>query len=650
MSKMLANIKRIVEEDIGSKTTYIHALNEAIINAIQANARNIICRFTTVKQSVLETPEGGISSKKVTAIEVEDDGDGFNNPNFDSFSKYRSDYKMSIGCKGVGRFVFLKLFEKVTYTSWLVEDKKKIEFSFSYDFDTNDLHKEDSDVQENKTLLKLSGITDHYFNKDGQSDRRLDMDISKIKEDVLTHLIPMLFLHKQEGVNIRIEFHDDEGSDPITITDNDIPDFKKKEFVIKGTDNTKYSFTLYYTISETTGSFNAFHCANKRTVCKFSDHELKISLPDNYMAYFLLESEYFDQSINNERNNFDIFPIKTDLYHFLSWEMINSELKNIISTLVKSQIPNAIKMNHDKLIDIQKERPYLAEYIEEEDLNIAGFIDKDNIIKKAKKRFDNAKENLLLHAGKTEYTNKDLDDAIQITQNELVAYVKDRVLVIEQLKTMLKNQEQSEKIIHNLFMERYTEDNDFCFKKNNLWLLDDRFTSYSYAASDKRIKEILESNELEDENKTNIDRPDLALFFSHDPANKEALKSVLIELKSFKDKGKSSREKFMGIQQLLDYIKVFKDKEDIKEIWAFLVTDVDEDLGDRLTTDGYIPLFTTGRRIYYRYYDKIGSFIYVFGVQTLILDAEARNKIFIDIINKNSSMNKLFSKELAKAE
>jgi len=648
MSQMLTNIKRVVEEDISPRTTHMNALNEAITNAIQANATRIICSLIA-DQDVLKTDEGEIVPRKVIAIEVEDNGDGFNDPNYESFGKYRSDYNMTLGCRGVGRFMFLKLFEKVAYTSWLAGVKKKRQFSFAFDFESDNLHEEDADVSENKTLLRMSGVTLRYFNKDKHVDKRLDLNLSEIKKRVLLHLVPMLFLYKQKGVSIRIDFCDNVTSETVSISDVDIPDFEKEDFSIKGTDNKAYPFILYYKISEYRGSFNAFHCANRRTVCEFSDKDLKISLPNNLTAYFLLESDYFDCHINNERNEFDIFPVKTDLFNTLSWETINTDLKKVISSLVKVRIPDAIQINHDQLVDIQEERPYLVDYIELEDLDIAGFIDKEYIIKKAKKRFDDAKENLLSHAGKSEYTDQDLQDAIQITQNELVVYVKDRVLVIERLKTMLGDKEQSEKIIHNLFMEKYTDDDYFCVGKNNLWLLDDRFTSYSYAASEKRIEEILQKVELEEGTDIDNDRPDLALFFSHDPVDKKALKSVLIELKSFKDEGKSDRDKFAGIQQLLDYIKAFKAKEDIKEIWAFLVTDVDKKFAERLMTNEFNPLFSTDKAIYYRDY-KDTAFIYVFGVQTLISDAEARNKIFIDIINKHSRLNKLLMAQLPSTE
>jgi hypothetical protein len=649
MSQMLTNIRRVVEEDVSNRTTQMNVLYEAITNAIHAKANKIVCRLTS-DQDVIETNEGGIVPRKVTVIEVEDNGDGFNNANYESFGRHKTDYKVELGCKGVGRFVFLKVFENVKYTSLLAGIKKKREFSFGFDFESDNLNEEDAEVSENKTLLRLTGVTASHFNKDRHTDRRLDLNLSEIKERVLAHLIPTLFLYKQKKVSICIDFCDTGTGGTASITDGDIPNFKTEDFSVQDAGNKAHPFVLYYKISEEAGSLNAFHCANKRTVCEFSDKDLKISLPNKFTGYFLLESDYFNNHVNNERNELEIFPVKSDAFCTLSWEMINRDLKKVISSLVKISIPDAVEMNRAKLADIQEERPYLADYIEPEDLEIAGFVDKRHIIKKAKKRFDDAKEKLLSHAGKSEYTDKDLEEAIQITQNELVVYVKDRVLVIERLKKMMVDKEQSEKIIHNLFMERFTDDNYFSSGKNNLWLLDDRFTSYSYAASEKSIEEIIQKVKLEEGAYVDKDRPDLALFFSHDPVDKKALKSVLIELKSFKDGGKSDREKFAGLQQLLDYIKAFKAKDDIKEIWAFLVTDVDDKFAERLKTDTFTPLFSTDKAIYYRYYEKINAFIYVFGVQTLISDAEARNKTFIEIINKHSRLNKLLTAELTSTE
>lgn len=114
--------------------------------------------------------------------------------------------------------------------------------------------------------------------------------------------------------------------------------------------------------------------------------------------------------------------------------------------------------------------------------------------------------------------------------------------------------------------------------------------------------------------------------------------------KPFDFSAKSDRKKFQGIQQLIDYVKAFKNKEKIEEIFAFLITDIDEKLAERLSGDGYVPLFSTESPIYHRFYDKLGISIYVVSAKTLVLDAESRNKVFLDIIKKQSRLHKIFSK------
>ena len=71
---------------------------------------------------------------------------------------------------------------------------------------------------------------------------------------------------------------------------------------------------MNYVVNEFDGKLNAFYCADNRTVAEFRDKEFKLSLPYGYSGYFLLESDYLRSKANNERNDFDIYPIQTDLY------------------------------------------------------------------------------------------------------------------------------------------------------------------------------------------------------------------------------------------------------------------------------------------------------------------------------------------------
>lgn len=641
MSQMLAEISRIVNEDISSRVTQYDVLFEAITNSIHANATSIKC-YLNCNDNLLNDGEKEIGSIRVDSIRIVDNGDGLTDENYKSFSKYRTEYKKSLGCKGVGRFVFLKLYDYANYTSKIHSIQEQRTIKFDFNFDTDDLNKEVSEVNENETEILLTKLTKQYYDIAKKLDRRIELDLHKIRKKVLMNLIPTLFFYKQNGTNITIDFIDEHNNLSLHITPNDIPNFKKKSFEVKNRDGNIFKFHLHHIIENIEGSLYAYYCANNRTVCDFEKQGLKISMPYGYSGFMLLESEYFNEKVNNERNDFDIFPVRTDLVSSLSWDMINTDLKKEIGKLVKEGVPETKKINKEKLQQIQEERPYLVQYIETEDIEMAGFIDKRIIIEKAKKRFDVAKEKVLINAGKEEYTDDELNDAIQLAQNELVSYINDRVIVIDRLKTLVDKSERVESIIHNLFMQQYTKDDYYSVGKNNLWLLDDRFTTYSYAASDKRITEVLtDINEKLDGTSNLNDKPDLSLFFSHNPSNSERLKSVLVEIKPFDFSKIPDKKKFAGVQQLIDYVKAFKDKEKIKEVYGYLITDIDEGLSERLKDDGYTPLFSTELPIYHRFYERAGISIYVISAKTLIYDAEARNKVFLDIIRKHTKINRL---------
>lgn len=644
MSQMLADIKRIVNEDVSSRITQYDVIYEAITNAIHANATKIVCTLDSL-DNLLKEDEVDLTNRRVDAITVWDNGDGLNDINYNSFCKYRTELKIKLGCKGVGRFIFLKVFKHIKYVSQLAKENEERSFSFDFEFDTDNIKTLPKTIKSNSTEISLIEPTLTYLYPERGIDRRIELDIDIIREKVLIHLIPTIFFYKKNlQRNIQIDFINKRGGNPVSITEKDVPIFISKGFTVMGRESITNQFTLHYQLKKEKGTLHAYYCANNRTVCEFSDKDFKISLPLGYSGYLLLESVYFDNRVNNERNDFDIFPIRTDFASPISWEQINSELKSIIAEIINTSIEEADTINKEKLKEIQEERPYLVEYIDESDLEAAGFIDKKNIIDKAKKKFDAAKESFLANSGKETYTDKELNEAIQISQNELISYICDRVQVIERLKTMIDDKEKVEAIIHNLFMKKNTEDNYYSIGKNNLWLFDDRFTTYSYAASDKRIKDVIRQvNEEYGDIENGADKPDLSLFFSHNPNQQKRLKSVLIEIKPFDYSRKADRKKFQGIQQLVDYVKAFKAQEHIEEIWAFLLTDIDEKLAERLRSDDYTPLFSTETPIFHRFYKDLGISIYIINARTLILDAEARNKIFLDIIRKKTRLNKILN-------
>ncbi|PWN65053.1 hypothetical protein C1631_020825 [Chryseobacterium phosphatilyticum] len=643
MSQMLASISRIVNEDISSRVNQYDVIFELITNSIHANATEIKCYLNT-NDNPLEGEE--YLPPKLNTIRIVDNGDGLTDENFNSFSTYRSEYKKDLGCKGVGRFVLLKVYEFVNYSSNIPSINETKKFKFDFDFDTDNINIAKCTTLESQTEVSLSYINKAYYDFDRKIDRRILLDITEIKNKVLMNLVPTLFFYQKKGINVNIIFINEFDNSTVSISPKEIPNFTEKSFEIKTYSGNSILFKLNYRISKEIGELYSYYCANNRTVCEFQDKDLKITMPYGYSGFMLLESAYLDERANNERNDFDIFPIKRDMFSTLSWDMINSEVKKIFSELVKEGVPETEKINKTKLKEIQEERPYLTHYIESEDIDLAGFLDKRQIIEKAKKKFDTAKEKVLTNAGKNFYTNSELNDAIQLTQNELVSYINDRVIVIERLKNLVDNGEKVEAIIHNMFMQRYTKDDYYSIGKNNLWLLDDRFTTYTYAASDRKITDVLKDVDLSTDDIDILnDKPDLSLFFSHNPSSPDRLKSVLIELKPFEYKNKSHRKKHQGILQLIEYLKAFKSREKIDEVYGYLITDVDTKFSEVLLQDDFVPLFSSEHPIYHRNYDKIGVSVFVVSAKTLVYDAEARNKTFLDIIRKQAKINFLLKEE-----
>ena len=111
------NIKRAVE-NIRSGTTVYTPLVEVIVNAIQAIEEK--GEKNGEIEVVIERSKQAELDRKVPKVEsfrIVDNGVGFTDKNRDSFDTLYSDYKMSQGGKGFGRFTCLKYFDDLRIES-----------------------------------------------------------------------------------------------------------------------------------------------------------------------------------------------------------------------------------------------------------------------------------------------------------------------------------------------------------------------------------------------------------------------------------------------------------------------------------------------------------------------------------------------------
>ena len=395
---MLVNIERVVDNLKNIKLNNIFF--EAITNSIQAKATKIEIKIYS--RNLYEDREK--IPPYVDKIEIIDNGDGFNEENLKSFKEYGSKHKISLGCKGVGRFVYLKLFKHIDIKS------KNIEFSFN----VNGVEKERKASNSETKILFLKPKDD------------ISIDFKDLEQSIREHFLAYFLIHHKntmQPIEINI-YNNDELK--CNILSNQTPTFKEKQFNIG-----KYSFTLTYAYGNKELDNEGYYVADKRVVSKNSDleNEKKYNLfKDNELKiYFILEGEYFNENVSNERNELLIYPKQKSALQFqdLCWEDIHNELDIQLKEIYKENgfdIDKTIKKNRKEAI---KNFPYLGAYFDNSnELNI------EQMQKNAKKEFENDK---IFLRNENNKNDKDYEVKLsKVTLAELAEYVFDRNKLIQQ--------------------------------------------------------------------------------------------------------------------------------------------------------------------------------------------------------------------------
>ena len=150
-------------------------LFETIINSIQSledtvtDNKIIIVEALRSPNVQIRVNADGTRSEEQSHFEefiVTDNGNGFNEANFKSFQEAYSQQKIKKGCKGIGRFLWLKAFEKVVISSTYIENGKWYLREFDFTLDGISPGSEPKDLgdsqQVNLTRVTLKGFLPRY--------------------------------------------------------------------------------------------------------------------------------------------------------------------------------------------------------------------------------------------------------------------------------------------------------------------------------------------------------------------------------------------------------------------------------------------------------------------------------------------------------
>lgn len=595
---MDANIESIVKDL--KKVSIVQVIFEAITNAIHAKANYIEVRLNDLNLSTFDEKE---DIQMVDRVSVIDNGDGFNPANIKSFQTYRSPHKKSLGAKGIGRFLYLKLFEKVEINSLL----KNIIFTVKKDVEVNEFTGEAQ-----KTHINLLDPKQTY-----------SINKKTLNQQIQEHFLPYFKLLKEDEkkVEIVVFFND---SEAYIISSEDIPSFNTVTFNIKGHD-----FQLNYLLNEKSTQYSdGFFCAANTVVLKNSDRDSKskFKMFDGINILFLLSSEYFNENVNDERDGFNkikaVQVSQDDMYSNLSWENIYEELSTQIKKICLDNDIDINKQADDNLKKSIEKNPFLGSYLSNND----DILSSDELIEKAQKLYES--EKVFLRDSKNKHHSLFKVVLDRVVKSELAEYVFDRQKVIEKLKSLTTDQAY-EKEIHNLFMPQNTEDSEMNYKSNNLWLFDDRFMTYDKLFSEAEIRKIFP------ELANNLDRPDILSIVSN-TFNKEKITDiVVIELKR-----PDETITFEGAEaQLLKYSRYINNarKNNKIRVWTYAFLKYSSSINDSFDDQDYNQIPTQSvYPIYYKYFEKRNTIINFMDYRALANDADTRNKTFMNILKGKS--------------
>ncbi len=605
---MEVNIKQALKVFF-SKSSFEMIYFEAFANALDAGATDF---YIDIKQ--------GKELKELSLV-LTDNGIGFTDERFRKFGKL-FDVEEEPSHKGLGRLVYLCYFGKVHVESCFNNSVRRVfDFDESFKGTSQTIHTGNED---NGTVLTM---TEFLGTKLGRNDY---IKPSYIKNALLENFYMKFYkaklVGKQLNIFIRL-FVNGQIVSKETITTDSMPYFSVKELTTQI--DFFNSIDLYYYVREV-----EIKETKVITALAIDDrsHRVEIiadeNLPKGYEMIFLLISESFQGNIDGTRQNLTISDNELTI--------IKTIFRNGISEVIKEQFPQINKNNEKRVTYLKQTFPHLCGYFDNNDI---GYSSQTDILKKAQDKFFRDQKEIL---GAKELNDEQFNKSLDLSARALTEYILFRQNVIKRMKGLDKNNKEEE--LHNLIAPKYAEfhgqDVVTDMYRNNVWVLDDKFMSYSTVLSEAEMSRVIDVlTEGEVRNKDN-DRPDITLFFSGDPNDvSKKVDVVVVELKRL---GLSVEQNSIVEIQLDTRTRRLAEYygKRIQRMWFYGIVDFDDQYEMHLRDNYFNPLFSNGK-IYFRSKpvsldltssQSVIQNAYILDFSAMVEDANSRNSTFLKIL------------------
>ncbi len=664
MAQFTIDLKGRINNTFLPESKSLWPLFEAVVNSIQSleDSETMSDKLIKVFARRQETSQYDINGKvEVTPFEafsVTDNGNGFTSDNYQSFITADSSLKWKKGCKGIGRFLWLKAFEKVEISSTFFEDGKWKDRLFSFDFNgiTPDENIQDSASNEYQTTVTLGGFKRNFREKCPLS---LEVLAKKIIEHCLVYFLfdncPKIVVRDSLGEQFWLNDYFDR-----CIRDS----LHQDRFNIE-----ERSFTLYHIKMPEGANAHELHlCANKREVKSYQLNKYLTNLQGRiydetgnsfYYAGFL-SSSYLDGAVNSSRTNFDFEKNgQIDLVQNLPEKELIDAADNYIVAYLNDYLDEIIKQKEKRINDyvnhrqpkyryLVAQRPStfdaIAPNISDKELDIALYKELLQWDLETKKTGEQLQEDLsknLLSASEVKARYDEYYKQINgLSKTSLAEYIVRRKVILDLLENALQitsdGKYASEESVHSIICPmRYTSD-EISFEEMNLWIIDERLAYHNFLASDKQMKSIPVIDSESD------DRMDIAIFdeaISFSDKDNSFNSITIIEFKKPNRNDLKPDDK-NPIHQVLRYVEEIKNGKKMRAngrpfgnvsntaFYCYVIADMTDSLkedakfaGLRVTPDG---------EGYFGYNPDPGAYLEVISFDKLIRDAKERNQILFD--------------------
>lgn len=603
---------------------------EAIANSLDADASKI-----SICISIDE-----LGKQETLKITVQDNGVGFTQERYGKFCKLLQVEDSTH--KGVGRLVYLYYFDTIEVSSIFNKQHRTFLYNTSFDEANSNMVLEPIDSQEQRTILNFSNCTLKRLS----SYNSILPD--SLKRMILEEFLPRFYVYKEEGKEIEIDIelkigkvkkNQFIGNRKVTISLNDLPVLKVEE-VNASQIRMFEDMVLQYSIEKKENYVAPFIitalCIDNRAY-KLSDIISSDNIPWGYELIFLLKSSIFNGQVDPSRQT---LTLRDELL-----KSVKKIFRTKIANIIQQDIPSFKESNEKTRLSLSKSYPHLLGYFEDEEI---GIVSRSKSLEIAQQKF--------LRDQKTVLEAECLDGekyekAMDLSSRSLAEYILYREKIISKLETITNK--DSEATIHNLILPKRSilknNQNVTAIYNNNLWLLDNKYMTYTTAMSERTMQEVVEEITQGVEHGSDSNRPDLAIIFSDNPEDLSCkVDVVIIELKKRGIKLSKTEEVISQLKQRATKLMNYYPNR-IQRIWFYGIVEFNDEFKLSLKNEHYTPLFSKDT-LYYKENEwylslesdipyKVGT--YILSIDAFIKDAKAHNEIFLNILKEGFKVSKI---------